>query len=140
MYYSQVTCLSVKGELCLCRHHSSAFILPNVTKMCWHISRRCDSTSVFSRYFVQTREQRGQKDTLLFPEGPTGQFRDHIADAEEFQSLSSHGISHSLDNVSMGESSRKKNRTLFYFYIAFHCYHLPNLRMKSYFLLFSSRK
>lgn len=55
---------------------------------------------------MQTGEQR--KDTLLFPEGPTGQFRDHIADAEEFQSLSSHGISRSLDNVSMGESSRKK--------------------------------
>lgn len=73
-----------------------------------------------------------QKDTLLFPEGPTGQFRDYIADEEEFQSLSSHGISHSLDNLSMEESSRKKNRTLSCFYIVFH-YHHPNLRTKSWF-------
>lgn len=81
VYYSQLNNLPHSKRKTLCRHHSPMFILPNVSQICWHTSRKCDSTSVFSRYFVQTGEQRGEGHTPL-PQGSTGQFRDCIADAE----------------------------------------------------------
>lgn len=116
------------------KHHSD--LLANF-KQIWQ------RISIFQVFCAEWWTER-KKDALLFPKGPTGQFRDCVADAEEFQSLSGHRIYHSPENLSTGQSPRKKKKTLdfilLFMNLFFIYHHLPNLRMKSWFLPFSFRK
>lgn len=126
-------------NFCLCRHHSPVFILPNVTQISWHISRRCDSTSVFLGILcgLGNRSRRTYSSSPRVPQ-----------DNSEIALLTQRNFSHyqvtefltHWTMCSWEKAPGKKKLTLFCFYRAFHCYHLPNLRMKSCFLPFSSRK
>lgn len=113
------------------------FILPNTTQLCWPIPRKFEGTLVLSRY-LSRRWVETKKDTLLFTTRPTGQLRDCITDMEEFQSLSGHRIYHSPENP-WDKAPGKTTRLYSVIYGHLHYHLLPDLRMKSWVLPFSSR-
>lgn len=86
---------------------------------------------MFSRYFVQTGEQRGRRTHSSSPRVP--QDNSEIVLLMQ-RSFSHYQVTEFLTHWTICPCKKapgKKNRTLFCFYIVFHYYCLPNLRTKS---------
>lgn len=120
------------------------FILPNITQICWPISSTFDSTSVFSRNFVQTGEQRGRRTHSSSPMVP----QDNSETVSPTQrSFSHYQVTEFITHQRICPQDKAPGKKIIRFYsviygLLFHYlyYHLPNLRTKSWVLPLPSRR